>query len=53
MELVEAVFILLAASYSFSFAKFNWDRKNKMGSVGVIILTVISIALPAIIMLMK
>ncbi len=28
MQFVAAVFILLVAIYSFSFAKFNWSKKN-------------------------
>jgi len=39
------LFIVIPAIYAFSFAKHTWKVKNKIGSIGVLLITFISIAL--------
>lgn|GEM_PF-3050828 len=39
------LFIIIPAIYAFSFAKYTWKEKNKIGSAGVLLITVISVAL--------
>lgn len=36
--------------YLFSFAKFNWTRKNKLAAVGSILIGVAAFAVPIILM---
>ena len=53
MKYIALIFILLTSVYSLSFAKYSWDKKNKAASIWVVILTLISIALPAATMFMR
>lgn len=39
------LFIIIPAIYAFSFAKHTWKDKNKIGSIGVLLITIISIIL--------
>jgi hypothetical protein len=50
MKYVASIFILLSTLYILSFAKYNWNKKNKTAAVGAILLGLLSIALPAIVM---
>jgi len=45
--------LLILAVYPLSYAKYNWDHKNKLGAVGMILLTLISIVLPTIMLLTR
>lgn len=46
-------FLLVMAVYPFSYAKYNWDNKNKLGAVGMILLTLASIVLPTILLIIR
>jgi hypothetical protein len=37
--------VIIPAIYSFSFAKYTWKEKNKTGSIGIVCITFLSIAL--------
>jgi len=50
MKLIVIIFIFLVSMYMFSFAKYNWDKNNRMGSIGVVLLTAVSIVFPIIVM---
>ncbi len=50
MNFIIIPFLLIMAVYPISYAKYNWDHKNRLGAVGMILLTLASIALPAIIL---
>lgn len=39
---------LLVSINTFSFAKYNWSKKNRLASVGAILVALVSILLPVI-----
>ncbi|HHW47412.1 MAG TPA: hypothetical protein GXX14_02200 [Clostridiaceae bacterium] len=50
MKFVASIFILLSTLHILSFAKYNWNKKNKTAAAGAILLGILSIVLPAILM---
>lgn len=48
MSYLAMIFILLVSVYSFSFAKYCWKKKNRVAAVGALLLTLVSIILPAV-----
>jgi len=53
MKYVAVIFILFSVLHVFSFAKYNWNKKNRTAAAGAILLGILSIALPAIVMLTR
>ncbi len=53
MKFVASIIILLSTLHILSFAKYNWSKKNKTAAVGAILLAILSILLPAIVMLTR
>ncbi|WP_157834865.1 hypothetical protein [Acetivibrio clariflavus] len=53
MKLVASIFILSSTIHILSFAKYNWSKKNKTAAAGAILLGLLSIILPAIVMLTR
>lgn len=39
--------------YCFSFARFNWKNKNRMGAAGVLIILLASLAVPVYIFFIR
>ncbi|EGD49583.1 hypothetical protein Cpap_4021 [Ruminiclostridium papyrosolvens DSM 2782] len=50
MRYIVIVFLLLVAIYLMSFAKYNWSKKNRTATIGVVLLMLVSIALPLVVM---
>jgi hypothetical protein len=48
MKYLTLVLLLLPAYYLFSFAAYTWE-KNKLSSIGAVILALVSIAFPAVV----
>jgi hypothetical protein len=53
MKWLIIILILLPALYTFSFAKFSWNNNNKAAAWGAALLAIISIALPAVLLIIK
>ena len=49
MKYVRVFLYIVSTLYILSFAKYNWNKKNKTAAVGAILLGLLSIALPAIV----
>jgi len=45
--------IFVCSGYSLSYARYSWDKKNKLAAIGVIILVVLSVALPVLFMFFR
>lgn len=43
-------FLLCMAFYPLSYAKYNWNRRNKFGALGIILLVILSVLLPVLIL---
>ncbi|NPV43552.1 MAG: hypothetical protein HPY70_06195 [Firmicutes bacterium] len=48
MSYLAMIFILAASVYSFSFARYCWKKQNRIAAVGALLLTLVSIILPAV-----
>lgn len=48
MKYIEIIFLLTISIYPFSYARYNWKNKNKLGAVGAIFIGIIAIVFPAI-----
>lgn len=53
MKYIVILCLLIISVYPFSYAKYNWDRKNKLGAVGSILIAVFMIIYPSIIILKR
>ncbi|HHW31088.1 MAG TPA: hypothetical protein GXX20_05365 [Clostridiaceae bacterium] len=53
MKLVVSIYVLLSTIHILSFAKYNRSKKNKTAAAGAILLGLISILLPAIVILTR
>ncbi len=45
--------LLLVSVYPFSYVKYVWSKKNYLGALGMLILTLLSLAVPAILLLSR
>jgi hypothetical protein len=50
MKILVIVILLISAVYPLSYVKYVWSKKNYIGALGMIFLTLMSIAFPAYIM---
>ena len=48
MKFLVIALIILPALYATSYAKYNWDKKNKAGVFGILLITILSIILPIV-----
>jgi len=48
MRYTVILFLIVLSMYPLSYAKYNWDRKNKIGAAGMITLTIAAIVIPTI-----
>jgi len=49
-----AILILLIASiHPLSYAKFNWDQKNKLAALGAVFLAVCEVAFPTVFIILR
>jgi len=53
MRYIIMLFLIIISIYPLSYAKYNWDRKNKLVAIGTIILTMAAIAVPSILLLFR
>lgn len=53
MKYAALAFILVSSLYTLSYIKYNWNKKNRLGAIGVLILMVCSIALPVFTMFFR
>ncbi|HPM00037.1 MAG TPA: hypothetical protein PLS45_09150 [Bacillota bacterium] len=53
MTYIVILFLIILSIYPLSYAKYNWDRKNKLGAIGTIILAMAAIAVPSILLLFR
>jgi len=53
MKYVAVIFVLSSVFHLLSFAKYNWNKKNRMAAAGAILLGLLSIILPAIVILTR
>lgn len=53
MNYIIILFLLIMAIYPLSYAKYNWNNKNKFGAVGMILLILASIIVPVILLFVR
>ena len=53
MKYFVILLLLLLSINPISYAKYNWNKKNRLGAVGCILLVVLSVALPSILILAR
>lgn len=53
MKYVIIIIVTVISIYPFSYAKYNWGRKNRLGAVGCILLSVLSVVFPALLLLIR
>lgn len=53
MNYIVILFLLIMAIYPLSYAKYNWKKKNKLGAVGMVLLVLASIVLPAFLLFIR
>ncbi|MGE5415356.1 MAG: hypothetical protein ACM3UZ_01060 [Acidobacteriota bacterium] len=52
MKYLIIFFLLVISIYPLNFAKYNWDQNNKLGAAGVLLLAVLSVAIPSVMLIM-
>lgn len=50
MNILLILILLLVFIHMLSFAKYNWEQRNKLGAVGAIILALAALILPLVVM---
>lgn len=50
MKYILLFFLLILSIYPLSYAKYNWDKKNKSGAVGCVFLAVAAVVMPSVIL---
>jgi len=53
MTYIVILFLIILSIYPLSYAKYNWDRENKLGAIGTIILAMAAITVPSILLLFR
>lgn len=53
MKYIEIFVLLVVSIYPFSYARYNWSNKNKLGAVGVALLGAVGIVYPAMLILTR
>ena len=53
MKYVPILFLLAISIYPISYAKYNWDRKNKFGAIGSFLIALASVILPSVLILTR
>ncbi|HZJ83018.1 MAG TPA: hypothetical protein VFD57_04320 [Clostridia bacterium] len=46
MNYIMLILPLCVSAYLLSFAKYNWDRRNKMAAIGAALIAVAAIVMP-------
>lgn len=50
MKYIVIPILLIVSIYPFSYARYNWNKKNKLGAVGSVLLAILVIVYPAVIL---
>lgn len=53
MKYISIIFLFILSIYPFSYAKFNWNKENKLGAVGMALLATLSIIVPSIVLFFR
>jgi len=53
MKYIVILFLLIASVHPLSYAKYNWDRKNKLGAAGALLLAVSIIIFPSVLLVLR
>jgi len=53
MIYIAVLFLIILSIYPLSYAKYNWDRKNRLGAAGTILLAISAVVVPSILLLFR
>jgi len=53
MKYLEIFFLLIISIKPFSYAKYNWNKKNKWGAIGLILLGILVVVYPSFLILAR
>lgn len=53
MKYIVILFLLIMSIHPFSYAKYNWDKKNKLGAIGVILLAMAAVVVPSVMLWLR
>lgn len=53
MKYILLVILFVISVYPFSYARYNWNNKNKLGAVGAAVVGIAAIVYPAILILVS
>jgi hypothetical protein len=53
MKYVIVIILMIISIYPFSYARYNWNKKNKLGAVGSILIGIAAIVYPTVLILTR
>ena len=53
MRYTVILFLIVLSIYPLSYAKYNWNKENKLGAIGVILLVIAAVVFPSMILLLR
>ncbi len=53
MKYIGILFLLIVSIHPFSYAKYNWSKKNRLGAIGVILLAVAAVVFPSVLLILR
>lgn len=53
MKYIIILFLIILSIYPFSYARFNWNKENKLGAVGIVLIAIAAIIVPSMLLLFR
>ena len=53
MNYLVIVLLLMASVYPFTYVKYVWSKKNYIGALGMVFITLVSVLFPAYVLLVR